>query len=144
MIRCVFRQFSLLLIAIVFFSCSPTNNKPLLIGFSADSSDIVIRHVDEAGLLLLRDKSVTDSTLHALVSVLQTPSEKYPEIKELPVEGRIAVTDSGLTFTPVNPLIGGRDYLIITHLNAKFAHISDLLKGPLANRIQPQQKILTR
>ncbi len=125
-------------------SCSYANNKPLLIKFSTDSSSIVLQNIAKAELLQLQNHSGSDSTFKSLVSVLQTPSEKEPALKELPVNGTIHVTDSNLVFIPTTPFVKGRDYLVITHLSAKYGDIERLLKNDLSNHLRPRQKLLTR
>ncbi|WP_316816883.1 hypothetical protein [Pedobacter nyackensis] len=131
-------------LVVLLFACSSTNNKPLLIGFSADSSAIVFNDIDQAGLLQLQNLEGNDTTLNSLVSVLQTPSERDSTIKESPVDGKILVTDSCIVFTPSVPFLKGRDYLVITHLNTRFGSIKDLLKDEVVNRVRPQQQLLTR
>ncbi|TDQ09370.1 hypothetical protein [Pedobacter metabolipauper] len=126
------------------FSCSSTNNKPLLIDFSADSTSIVIRNIDHAGILQLRSGSVSDSALHELVSVLQTPFEQDTSIKELPLDGKIEVTDRDVIFKPASRFIPGNDYMVITFLNANFGHADQVMKGSLDYKLKPQQKLLTR
>lgn len=125
------------------FACSSANNKPLLIAFNSDSSAIVFNHIAQSGLLELQ-KMQKDSALNELAAVLLTPSEMYPTIKEVPLAGSFKVTDSNLVFIPSYPFIKGRNYLVITHLNVRFGNAADLLKGDLANRVRPQQKMLTR
>lgn len=124
--------------------CSSANNKPLLIGFSADSTSIVLNHIDQTGLLQLQTLKNGGAALNNLVSVLQTPSERDSMFKELPIDGKVMVTDSNLVFIPSHPFVKGRDYLVITHLNAKFGNTKDLLGGELKNRVKPLQKLLTR
>ncbi|ACU02364.1 hypothetical protein [Pedobacter heparinus] len=126
------------------FACSSANNKPLLIGFNTDSTAIVFNQIEQSGLLELQQLQAGDSTFNNLVSVLQTPSEKDSTIKETPVEGRFTVTDSNLVFIPISSFVKGRDYLVITHLNAKFGNMKDLLSGELKNRVRPVQKLLRR
>ncbi|WP_316810420.1 hypothetical protein [Pedobacter heparinus] len=126
------------------FACSSANNKPLLIGFNSDSTAIVFKQIEQSGLLELQQLKPGDSAFNNLVAVLQTPSEKDTSINEAPVEGRFSVTDSNLVFIPARPFVRGRDYLVITHLNAKFGQMKDLLVGELKNRVKPQQKLLTR
>lgn len=131
-------------LVVLLFACSSTNNKPLFIGFSADSSAIVFNNIDQAGLLQLQSLEGNDTTLNSLVSVLETPSEHDSTLKEAPVDGKIMVTDSCLVFTPSSPFVKGRDYLVITHLNSRFGSIKDLMKDEVANRIRPKQQLLTR
>lgn len=144
MIRCFLQQLFILSLVVMLFACSSTNSKPLLIEFSADSSAIEFNHIDPAGWSRLRGLKGNDTTLIKLVSVLQTPSERDSNLKEAPVEGKIVVTDSNLVFMPAVPFVKGRDYLVITHLNARFGDLKMLLKGDVKAGVQSSQKILTR
>jgi hypothetical protein len=125
-------------------ACSLTNNKPVLIDFTADSTAITFNNIDPAGLLKLQSLDKGDSILHQLISVLETPSERDSTVKEQEITGDIMATDSNLVFIPAHPFIRGRDYLVVTHLNAEFGELKDLLSGDLANRIRPVQQLLTR
>lgn len=125
-------------------ACSSSNSKPLLIEFSADSSNIEFNNVDPAGLLQLKNLSASDPTLHELISVLQTPSEKDTVVKEIPVEGMVVVTDSNIVFKPQQPFVKNRNYLVITHLNARFGNLQKVMKSEMARSVQPLQKLLIR
>ncbi|WP_449435614.1 hypothetical protein [Pedobacter steynii] len=87
------------------FSCTSTNSKPLLIEFSVDSSAIVFRNIDQAGLLQLKNAPAADSVFYDVLTVLQTPSEKDSLIKEMPVNGKITANDEGLVFVPEKPFV---------------------------------------
>lgn len=125
-------------------ACSSTNNKPLLIGFSADSTSIIFSEIDRPGLLLLKDTKTQDSILYDLISVLQTPSETDTAIKEAPLAGMFRVTDSNIVFKPEQPFLKGRDYLVITYLNARFGRAEQILKSQLNTGIRPYQVLLHR
>lgn len=144
MVKSLVKHIVIVLLAGFLFACSSANNKPLLIDFSPDSSAIVFKNIGPTGLLQLQKRPGNDSTLSSLISVLQSPSEKDSTWKESPVDGKILVTDSNIVFIPLSPFIKGRDYLVITHLSAKFGAAVDLLKGEIVNRVRPQQKLLTR
>jgi len=125
-------------------SCTSTNSKPLLIGFSADSSSIVFGNIDQPGLLQLKNAPAADSVFYDVISVLQTPSEKDTSIKEMPVKGQIRISGEEVVFVPEKPFVKGRDYLIITYLNARFGNAEDIMKGKVNYSIKPLQKLLTR
>lgn len=142
--RCFLQQFLVLLSVCMLFSCSSTNNKPLLIDFSTDSSSIVFSHIDRAGITRLQGAGANDSIFNNLVSIIEMPTELDTTFKEHAIEGGFLLTDSNLVFTPVVPFIKGRDYLVITYLNSKFGDIKDALKGELSTGIKPLQQVLTR
>lgn len=144
MIKCFFQQTGLFFLGTLLFACSSTNNKPLLIGFSADSSAIVLTRIDLAGLRQLQASGSNDSTFKTLVSVLETPNEQDTAFQEKTLEGKFKITDTALVFIPIAPFVKGRDYLVITHLNTRFGDVKTLLKGDLKPGVQPQQKLLTR
>lgn len=126
------------------FACTSTNSKPLLIGFSADSSSIVFGNINEAGLLQLKNAPASDSVFNNLISVLQTPSEKDTAIMEMPIKGDISIKGNEVVFIPEKPFIKGRDYLVIVYLNARFGNAEDIMKGELSYGVKPTQKLLTR
>lgn len=143
MVKCIIKLTAGMCFVSILYACSSANNKPLLIGFSVDSTTIIFDQIDQAGLLQLKNASFGDSVLNDLVSVLQTPSETDTALKEMPVDGQVIVTDSNVVFKPVKPFVKGRDYLVITHLNARFGTTEKLLKGEL-NGVKPLQKLLAR
>ncbi|NRF38630.1 hypothetical protein [Pedobacter foliorum] len=126
------------------FACTSTNSKPLLIGFSVDSSSIVFGNINEVGLLQLKNAPAADSVFHNLISVLQTPSEKDTAIKEMPIDGNISVKGNEVVFVPEKPFVKNRDYLVITYLNARFGNAEDIMKGELSYGVKPTQRVLTR
>jgi len=144
MVKIAVRLFAVFYTVVCLLACSSANNKPLLIGFSADSSAIVFNHIDQSGLLQMQTGQNADSLLHKLVSVLETPSENDSTLKESPVEGRFKLSGTNLVFIPARPFVRGRDYLVITHLNTRFGQLKDALNGGLNNRVKPVSKLLTR
>jgi hypothetical protein len=126
------------------FSCTSTNSKPLLIGFSADSSSIVFDNIDQPGLLQLKNAPATDSVFYDVISVLQTPSETDTAIKEMSIKGHIRINGEEVVFVPEEPFVKGRDYLIVTYLNARFGNAEDIMKDKVNYSIKPLQKLLTR
>jgi hypothetical protein len=144
MVKSFLKLLSVCAVVLSFLACSSANNKPVLIGFNADSTAIVFNQIDQRGLLQLQQLPQGDTALSALFSVLQTPSEKDTTFKESPVQGKIKLSDSNLVFIPALPFVKGRDYLVITHLNARFGDMKALLRGELKPRIKPYQQVLTR
>lgn len=128
----------------LFLACSTSNNKPLLIDFSADSTCIVFNNIDRPGLLQLQSIEAQDSVLNDLISVLQTPSETDSTIKEMPLPGEFMITDTNIVFRPEKPFLKGNDYLVITYLNAKFGTTEQIIKSQLNTAVKPHQIVLTR
>lgn len=144
MLKCFVKVFLAFCAISSVFACTSTNSKPLLIGFSADSSSIVFGNINEAGLLKLKNAVASDSVFHSLISVLQTPSEKDTAIKEIPIEGAVSIRGKEVVFVPEKPFVKNRDYLVITYLNARFGNAEDIMKGELSYGVKPAQKLLTR
>ncbi|RZK74354.1 MAG: hypothetical protein EOO85_15420 [Pedobacter sp.] len=134
----------LTIVIIGFYSCSSSNSKPLSIEFSADSSAIVIASIDRPGLLRLQQLDAQDSVFKDLIAVLQTPSETDSSISEEPIAGNYKVSDSTVVFSPLQPFVKGREYLVITHINAKFGDAEQVAKGQLSLGVKPVQKSLIR
>jgi hypothetical protein len=134
----------LMLLSLAFLGCSSSNSKPLSIAFSADSNSIVISNIDKPGLLGLQQIKSQDSIFRELISILQTPSEKDTAIREELIPGKYAVSDTGIVFTPQQPFVKGREYLVITHMNAKFGDAEQIAKGQLSLGVKPVQKSLVR
>ena len=135
---------ALLIFMAGFLGCSSSNSKPLSIEFSKDSTKILISNIDKPGLLKLQELKPQDSLFSDLVAVLQTPSEKDSTIREELVSGNYAVSDSGIVFSPSQPFVKGREYLVITHINAKFGDAEQVAKGQLSLGVKPVQKSLVR
>jgi hypothetical protein len=127
-----------------FLGCSSSNSKPLSIEFSKDSTKIIVSNIDKPGLLKLKELKPQDSIFSDLVAVLQTPSEKDSTIREELISGNYAVSDSGIVFSPTQPFVKGREYLVITHINAKFGDAEQVAKGQLSLGVKPFQKSLVR
>jgi hypothetical protein len=135
--------FLMFIIAAV-IGCSSSNNKPLSIAFSGDSTAVVISNIDRPGLLQLQQIKDQDSIFKELIAVLQTPSETDSSIREEPVPGKYFVSDTSIVFTPAKPFVKGREYLVITHMNTKFGDAEQIAKGQLSLGVKPIQKSLVR
>jgi hypothetical protein len=128
----------------IFLGCSSTDKKSLGIDFSSDSTSIVFSNIDQAGLTQLRNAKYPDSILSGVISVLQTPSEKDINIKEMPVQGHLRLTDSTIVFLPDSSFVSGRDYLVIAHLNTSFVDAKRILTNEVRIKVKPVQRILSR
>ncbi|MES2417818.1 MAG: hypothetical protein V4541_06495 [Bacteroidota bacterium] len=124
------------------FACSTTNNKPLLIRFSADSSTILISGIEPAGLLQLKNNINTDTTYQSLVTVLETPAENDSIGIEREWPGKLSMEGDKLIFKPDSPFIKGKDYLVETVINVSFANAEKVIKGNMKRSLKAQQEIL--
>lgn len=144
MFKCFIRSPLALLSVVCLVSCSSANNKPVLIGFSSDSTSIEFRGIDPAGLLQVRNTPHIDTAYSNVISVVQVPLEVDSTGIELPVPGKVRVTDSMIIFHPSMPFVHGRDYLVISYLNARFGNPAMIFSGKLNHNVKPRQVILKR
>lgn len=144
MFKCFVKLSGAAIALALFAACSAANNTPLSIRFSADSTSIVLEHIDRAGLLTLQADTGKDSLLKELVSVLHTPSERDTLGREELVKGAISLKDNTIVFTPVHPFVKGNDYLVITFVNSRFGTPEQVVKGKLNLSVKPIQQLLTR
>lgn len=125
------------------FSCSNKNNKPL-IKFSGDSSSIIIKNIDEASLLQVKNAYTANADSINLVSVLVRPGELDSIQDELEVPGNVKVLGDSLVFNPDQPFVRGRDYLVESYVGVKFATVGNLISGGAKHNLQPQKQTLKR
>ena len=125
-------------------SCNQTNSKPLVIAFSSDSSQIVIKDINEAALFQLKTNINTDSSYQHLVTVLQTLYDDDSTGMEVEWQGKLSLKSNELLFTPNFPFVRGKTYLVETILNSQFASGEDIIKDKIGTQIKPQQQTLKR
>lgn len=125
-------------------SCSSANNKPLLVGFSADSNAIVFKNIEPAGLLQLQNLPAGDSTLSRMVAVSELVLSIDSIEKEQLLAGAVRVNDSVVVFVPKQAFVKGRDYRVVSYLNVQFGSLKKMLKNELSYRLKPAEKILRR
>ncbi|MET1056757.1 MAG: hypothetical protein ABWY16_15720 [Pedobacter sp.] len=131
-------------LVVCLISCSPANNKPVMIRFSPDSSGIVFSRIDAAGLLELRNTSGIDTSYSSVLSVMEMTGENNPLAFEHEFPGRLAMSDSTIVFTPLVTFSKGKSYQVVSYLNAKFGNAAMMLTGKLDNKVKPQTVVLTR
>ncbi|MFD0940110.1 hypothetical protein [Pedobacter boryungensis] len=136
-------KLSIWLLCLTLISCN-TNSKPLSIHFSKDSSAVVISNIEPAGLLQLKNNINTDTAYQNLVSVLQTPADDDSTSMEVEWPGKLSITGDSLVFTPANPFIKGKSYLVETMLNTQFARGKEIIKSEVGHKVKAQQQILRR
>jgi hypothetical protein len=129
---------------LIFHACSSANNKPISIGFSADSTAILIKNIDPAGLHQIRTMAGPDSLKDVLVTVMDTPGDDDSTSMEQRVPGHVHLVQEGLEFRPATPFKKGREYLVISYLNVKFGNILNAVDGTMHNAVKPNQQLLKR
>ena len=143
----MFKYIKFLLVSILFFalfSCNVKNSKPLLITFSKDSTQIVLKDISEAGLFQLKSHLDSDSAYQNLVVVLETPGDNDSTSMEMELKGKLSLNENQLVFTPEISFKKGKTNLVETIINAQFASGEDIIKDKVGNHIKPQQKTLLR
>ena len=123
------------LIGCLFVGCSISNNKPVLIGFTADSSAIRVQGINPVGLLELQKQMAKDSTSGEWVRVFTNGKE---------VHGKVSMLDEEILFFPDTAFEKGQTYLVRTLLNTTFGDTDKVLKGKVSYQIQPQEVMLKR
>lgn len=129
--------------AALFCACS-SENKPLKIEFSKDSSAIVFSQLEPVGLLQLKNKLQTDTLYQKLATVLQTPGDNDSTDMEKDWPGRLSLKGDELIFTPDTPFVKGKSYLVQTMLNTAFATKKDIFSSEVGHQVKPIQKVLVR
>ncbi len=124
--------------------CSPEAKQQLAINFSADSTTIVVDHIDAVGLQQLKSGKFSDLDPEVLLSVLDTPSEQDTAGFEKDVEGEVIVVNDHLEFRPDKPFEKGKQYLVMSYLNTRFGNLESTVKGKTSYRVKPNQKVLVR
>jgi len=143
MIKCVIKYLFIVVVAIFLFSCSNTNSKPL-IKFSEDSSSIIIKNIDEASLLQVKNAFKENPDSSNLVAVLLTPNDQDKLQVEKLIEGVFSVSGDSVVFKPALPFIMGKSYLVESFIGVNYADAKKLITNGIKHNLQPQQQILTR
>ena len=133
----------LLVISTVFLACSGKNDKPT-INFSADSSSIVIKNIDEASLFEIKKTYQTNPDSIKLISVLVTPGDKDSLQDEKDIFGKTLLKGDSVIFIPQQTFIKGKTYLVESYIGVKFADGSKLFKGTIKHNLEPQKQMLKR
>ncbi|WP_025143394.1 hypothetical protein [Pedobacter jeongneungensis] len=130
-------------VSIFVLSCSNRNNKPI-IKFSGDSTSIIIKNIDEASLLQVKNAYKANADTLNLVSVLIKPGELDSIQDELEVAGKVKILGDSLIFNPDQPFIKGKDYLVESYIGVKFATVGNLITGSAKHNLQQQKQTLKR
>jgi len=143
MLKCFPKYFVLFIVAFVAISCSNTNNRPI-IQFSADRTSIIIKNIDEASLLQVKNAYKDSSNALSMVTVLLKPGELDSVQDELEVPGKINVAGDSLIFNPDSPFVKGKTYVVESYIGVKFATVGNLISGNAKQNLQAQRQTLRR
>ncbi|RBQ06972.1 hypothetical protein [Pedobacter miscanthi] len=124
-------------------SCSNKNNKPV-IKFSADSTSIIIKNIDEASLLQVKNAYQANADTVNMMSVLIMPGELDSIQDELEMPGKVKIAGDSLIFNPDQPFVKGKNYLVESYIGVKFATVGDMISGSTKHNLQPQKQTLKR
>lgn len=143
MFKCFFKYQAVIAVAIFALSCSNTNNRPI-IKFSGDSSSIIIKNIDEASLLQVKNAYQASADTLNLVSVLIKPGDLDSIQDELEVPGKVKILGDSLVFNPDQPFLKGKEYLVESYIGIKFATVGDLIMGKGKQNLKAQRQTLKR
>jgi hypothetical protein len=136
------------LLALIFIgicsACNSTKNKPLVIDFSRDSTQIIIEGIDPVGMLKIRNGELNDSLLQQAITVMESPSDEDSTGMERVMPGMVVIGAHNLTFVPAQPFKKGKLYLVQTYINSAFGDMETLIKGKTKLHMVPNQKTLER
>ncbi|WP_410221952.1 hypothetical protein [Pedobacter sp.] len=122
-------------IFLMFASC--TTNKTTQIGFSKDSTRIVIADLGEAELYQVRQLKDKENLI---IQVFQSKEDSL----EKEIKGKISISGDSLVFTPNKPLEKGSTYMVNTLIGANFGKTEDILKSDVGYKVKTLQKELLR
>jgi len=143
MFKCFFKYQAVIAVVLFALSCSNTNNRPI-IKFSRDSSSIIIKNIDEASLLQVKNAYQTNADALNLVSVLIKPGDLDSIQDELEVSGKLKILGDSVVFNPDQSFLKGKEYLVESYIGIKFATVGDLIMGKGKQNLKPQRQTLKR
>ncbi|WP_157263352.1 hypothetical protein [Pedobacter sp. R20-19] len=143
MFKSLYKFLIVALFALLLISCSGTNKKPI-IKFSQDSASIVIKNLDKASLLKVRDAYAIDADSNQLFTVLIKPGEQDSLQDETLVHGKIKLIGDSIVFKPDLPFVKGKDYVVESLIGVEFATVEKLILSQVKQSLQPQRQTLKR
>jgi hypothetical protein len=143
MFKCFFKYLAVIVVVLFALSCSNTNNKPI-IKFSRDSLSIIIKNIDEASLLQVKNAYQANVDTLNLISVLIKPGDLDSIQDELEMPGKIKVSGDSVIFSPDQPFVKGKDYVVESYIGVKFATVGNLISGNAKHNLQAQRQTLKR
>ncbi|WP_316846599.1 hypothetical protein [Pedobacter psychrodurus] len=143
MFKCFFKYLAVIAVVLFALSCSNTNNKPI-IKFSRDSLSIIIKNIDEASLLQVKNAYQANADTLNLISVLIKPGDLDSIQDELEMPGKIKVSGDSVIFSPDQPFVKGKDYVVESYIGVKFATVGNLISGNAKHNLQAQRQTLKR
>jgi len=131
------------MVALFAISCSNTNNRPI-IQFSDDSTSIIIKNIDEASLLQVKNAYKANADTINMITVLLKPGELDSIQDELEVPGKINIAGDSLVFNPDSAFVKGKTYVVESYIGVKFATVGNLISGTAKQNLQAQRQTLRR
>ena len=131
------------MVALFAISCSNTNNRPI-IQFSDDSTSIIIKNIDEASLLQVKNAYKANADTINMITVLLKPGELDSIQDELEVPGKINIAGDSLVFNPNSAFVKGKTYVVESYIGVKFATMGNLISGTAKQNLQAQRQTLRR
>lgn len=127
---------------LIFSSCFFKQIESLDIEFSADSSKIVLKGIEDANLYQLQ-QHISDTAFAETLLSVEAVDQDGQGADSL-VKGSLGVVDKTLVFTPHQPFTKGTTYVVQTVLNSSFGKTKDILKSDLGHMPKLQQERLKR
>ncbi|WP_406824947.1 hypothetical protein [Pedobacter sp. KACC 23697] len=115
-----------------------------MIKFSEDSTSIIIKNIDEASLLQVKNAYQRKTDTINMISVLIRPGDLDSIQDEQEVPGKVEVLGDSLVFSPDLPFLKGKEYLVESYIGVKFAAVGDLIMGKGKQNLKAQQQTLKR
>jgi len=143
MLKCFPKYLVLFIVAFLAICCSNTNNRPI-IQFSTDSTSIIIKNIDEASLLQVKNAHKDSSSAFNMATVLLKPGELDSVQDELEVPGKINIAGDSLVFNPDSSFVKGKTYVVESYIGVKFATVGNLISGNAKQNLQAQRQTLRR
>jgi len=125
-------------------ACNSTKNRPLDIDFSGDSTSIVIKNIDPAGMAKIKNGELDNSLVQELVTVVESPLAGDTAELQLQMPGKVLPVGDSLIFQPARPFERGRKYMVLTYINSKFADFQSVIKSKTKFNMAPNQQVLWR
>ena len=135
---------STIICCLFLIACDTTNNKPLQIKFSVDSTKIVILGVNTTNLYEIKKALDSNTVDPRLVLVTQISSDKDSLTKEIDFPGSLFLFGDSILFIPKQAFVKGESYRVATLINTQFAAPLEIAKGDVGHQIKTQQQVLKK
>ena len=135
----------IILMSCMSFACHfATSESDVQIGFTRDSTAVLLLGLDQGGRLQAQDFLKRGQDTGALLSVVQLIDEDDSSGMEQIYPGKVEIHQDSLLFIPDQPFQRGKQYLVQTMLGSSFGTTADVLKAEMGSAPKAQARTLTR